>query len=57
MPARRMGCLIPRRVVRGVVRGPVGAIVKDWGEVGVYNDSCIKERKFSYVLGKRENNL
>jgi len=27
MPARRMGCWIPRRVVRGVVRGPEGDIV------------------------------
>jgi hypothetical protein len=27
MPARTMGCRIPRRVVRGVVMGPVGAMV------------------------------
>lgn len=26
MPARRIGCWMPRRAVRGVVMGPVGAI-------------------------------
>jgi hypothetical protein len=27
MSARRMGCWIPRRVVRGIVMGPLGAMV------------------------------
>lgn len=30
MPARIMGCWIPRRVVRGVVMGPAEDMVGDW---------------------------
>jgi len=36
MPARRMGCWIPRRVVSGVVRGPEGDIVGEGLEVYYY---------------------
>jgi hypothetical protein len=32
MPARRMGCWMPRRVVSGVVIGPVGAMVAGSGD-------------------------
>lgn len=46
MPARRMGCWIPRRVVRGVARGPwgdaiVGLVSGFWGLiVGVWVKMC-----------------
>jgi len=42
MPARMIGCLMPRRVVRGVVIGPVGedilggeTVSERWDEVRV----------------------
>jgi hypothetical protein len=41
MPARRMGCWIFRRVVRGVVMGPVDAIVAVVWEIS----------RFKVVLG------
>jgi len=44
MPARRMGCWMLRRVVRGVVRGPVGAIVAVSEGAEVQGGFKMKER-------------
>jgi hypothetical protein len=49
MPARITGCWIPKRVVMGVVMGPVGAMVMDELKLNMSNRELVVRTCWSQI--------